>query len=35
MSKKIDKRTSREIARANKAARRDFETNNETKGTRK
>lgn len=35
MSKKTDKRTSREIARANKAARRDFETNNETKGAHK
>lgn len=35
MSKKIDKRTSREIARANKSARRAFEIGNETKGARK
>lgn len=35
MSKKTDKRTSREIARANKNARRAFETGNETKGARK
>lgn len=35
MGKKIDKRTTREIARANKNARRAFETNNETKGARK
>lgn len=35
MGKKIDKRTTREIARANKNARRNFETGNETKGARR
>lgn len=35
MGKKMDKRTTREIARANKNARRNFETGNETKGARR
>lgn len=35
MGKKIDKRTTREIARANKNARRNFETGNETKDARR
>lgn len=35
MGKKTDKRSPRKIARANKTARRAFETGNETKGARK
>jgi len=35
VEKKSDKRSPREIARANKAARRAFETGNETKDARK